>query len=180
MFIATTDAAGRPVCAVMARTGGADSDPPPLVRAPDARRLIFAIDEPGNTTGGLDVLAHRLQDSRAANDIGIGLLFVDFARRARYRVNGSGRLASDIDVVGWPAAAMVVEFTVVQAYANCPARIVAPGLRLTNRLALEQPALAGPARSRPTNGLWPPSASAPCNRHLSASRDRPDSHHACP
>ncbi|MEN2979450.1 pyridoxamine 5'-phosphate oxidase family protein [Tistrella bauzanensis] len=126
VFVATTDAAGRPVCAVMARTGGADRDPPPLVRAPDARRLIFAIDEPENTTGGLDVLARRLQDSRAADDVGIGLLFVDFARRARYRVNGSGRLASDIDAVGWPAAAIVVELTVVQAYANCPARIVAP------------------------------------------------------
>ncbi|AFK52909.1 hypothetical protein PJ900_18680 [Tistrella mobilis] len=119
VFVTTVDGTGRPVTAFKARPDDMPGQPP-LIRAADSKRLIMAL-QPWDD---LDVLDNCLQD-----DIGIGLLFVDFDRRARYRVNGRCRAVDPAAIEAemgtlWPQARALVEVTVDQAYANCPARIV--------------------------------------------------------
>lgn len=55
-----------------------------------------------------------------------GMIFVDFARRARFRVNGELRQAADAALPGFarPAGYRLMQMHLEQAYANCQSRIV--------------------------------------------------------
>jgi hypothetical protein len=65
-----------------------------------------------------------------------GLVFVDFARRARLRVNGALREASEGALPGFacPPGHRLVEVRVEQAYANCQSRIVRLEMKRPPRL----------------------------------------------
>lgn len=115
-FIATADADGN--CDASFR--GAEQDASgrmlPALKVLDARHLMFP-DFPGN--GLFNSLGNLLVNPR------IGMLFVDFARRLRGRINGLAEVRlADTDVRRiWPTAERVVHVAVEQAYPNCRARI---------------------------------------------------------
>ncbi|MEQ5306309.1 pyridoxamine 5'-phosphate oxidase family protein [Providencia rettgeri] len=55
----------------------------------------------------------------------IGMVFVDFERQSRARINGKATI-KDVDkniLSIWPNAQAYIEVTVEQVYGNCPARI---------------------------------------------------------
>ena len=89
----------------------------PLVAFGDARCFYFLLDE----REGPVLLARAGGAGCQA-----GLVFVDFARRARLRVNGQLRLAEDGALPGFqcPEGHRLMEMRVAQVYANCGARVV--------------------------------------------------------
>ena len=92
----------------------------PLVAFGDAQTFYFLL---GEAAGA------RLWQAVAQGDGKAGMVFVDFARRARrarLRVNGTLRLAAPDALPGFacPVGHRLVEARVEQAYANCQARIV--------------------------------------------------------
>jgi len=60
----------------------------------------------------------------------IGMLFIDFERRLRARINGRAKIIENQSVYAdiWPLAQRYIAVSVVQAYGNCQARI--PQMRL--------------------------------------------------
>ena len=105
LFLATVDPAGRPQCSYK---GGA----PGFVRVLDPATLAFPVYD-GNgmflSVGNLDATA------------AVGLLFVDFARPSRLRVNGRASVAVDDPLQEtWPGARAVVRVAVEQVFPNCP------------------------------------------------------------
>ena len=68
----------------------------------------------------------RFWQAVVPGDSKAGMVFVDFARRARLRVNGSLQLAPPDALPGFacPPGHRLVQARVAQAYANCQARIV--------------------------------------------------------
>lgn len=105
-FIATASRDGACDCSFRGAEQG------PAIRAIDDQTLIFP-DVPGNnlfnSLGNILVNPH------------IGLLFVDFARPARLRVNGCATIIEDGDAFHhlWPAAPRAVRVSVTQAFPNC-------------------------------------------------------------
>lgn len=89
----------------------------PLVAFGDAQTFYFLL---GEAAGA------RLWQAVAQGNGKAGMVFVDFARRARLRVNGTLRLAAPDALPGFacPVGHRLVEARVEQAYANCQARIV--------------------------------------------------------
>lgn len=103
-FLATADAEGRPTCSYK----GGD---PGFVRVLDERTLAFPLYD-GNGTflsaGNVLVNPH------------VGLLFLDFERGRRLRVDGTARVTTDDPLRStWPGARLVVRVTVRHAYPNC-------------------------------------------------------------
>ena len=104
-FLATADADGQPTCSYK----GGD---PGFVRVLDDRTLAFpCYDGNGMFLSLGNVLAHPP----------VGLLFVDFERQRRLRVDGSAELRDDAEsLAAWPGAQLAVRVTVRRVYPNCP------------------------------------------------------------
>ena len=115
-FIATADAEGHCDSSFRGREHTASGEPLPAVKVLDERHLMFP-DFPGNglynSLGNITVNPH------------IGLLFIDFTRQRRARVNGTAQIIPATPEVRevWPLAQAAVVVTVEQAYGNCAARI---------------------------------------------------------
>ncbi len=115
-FIATSSADGHCDCSFRGQEHDASGNPLPAVRVIDGGRLIFP-DFSGNglynSLGNIRVNPH------------IGMLFMDFERRRRARINGSAQIMAANDEIRsiWPTAQAAVLVTVEQAYGNCSARI---------------------------------------------------------
>jgi uncharacterized protein len=104
-FIATADAEGRPQCSYK----GGD---PGFVRVLDETTIAFPIYD-GNgmylTAGNVLVNPH------------VGLLFIDFERRRRMRLNGTASIADDDPLLAeYPEAQMVVRVAATEVFPNCP------------------------------------------------------------
>jgi uncharacterized protein len=104
-FVATADAQGRPDCSYK---GGL----PGFVRVLDERTLALP-DYDGNgmyrSWGNLLVNPH------------VGLLFLDFERPRRLRVNGTARIAADDPLrEHCPGAVFIVRVTAERIFPNCP------------------------------------------------------------
>jgi uncharacterized protein len=104
-FLATADAEGRPQCSYK----GGD---PGFVRVLDERTIAFPVYD-GNgmylSAGNVLVNPH------------VGLLFVDFERRRRLRLNGVAAVAEDDPLLGeFPEAQLVVRVRATEVFPNCP------------------------------------------------------------
>jgi predicted pyridoxine 5'-phosphate oxidase superfamily flavin-nucleotide-binding protein len=104
-FIATADAEGRPQCSYK---GGE----PGFVRVLDERTIAFPVYD-GNgmylTAGNALVNPH------------VGLLFIDFERRRRMRLNGVASVDEDDPLLAeYPEAQLVVRVAAGEVFPNCP------------------------------------------------------------
>jgi predicted pyridoxine 5'-phosphate oxidase superfamily flavin-nucleotide-binding protein len=104
-FIATADADGRPQCSYK----GGD---PGFVRVVDERTIAFPVYD-GNgmylTAGNALVNPH------------VGLLFIDFERRRRMRLNGIASVVDDDPLLAeYPEAQLVVRVRATEVFPNCP------------------------------------------------------------
>jgi predicted pyridoxine 5'-phosphate oxidase superfamily flavin-nucleotide-binding protein len=104
-FLATVDASGQPTCSYK----GGD---PGFVTVLDDRTLAFP-NYDGNgmylSMGNVDA-THR-----------VGLLFIDFGRQRRMRVDGAAELSHDDALLArWPSAQFVVRVRAERIYPNCP------------------------------------------------------------
>lgn len=102
-FLATADAQGRPSCSYK----GGD---PGFVHVLDERTLAFPVWD-GN---GMFVSAGNLSENPH-----VGLLFVDFPRGARLRVEGEAALDDGPLREEWPEAQLAVRVAVRLVYPNC-------------------------------------------------------------
>ncbi len=104
-FLATADEQGRPTCSYK----GGD---PGFVRVLDPRTLAF----PGYDGNGM-----FLSLGNALVNHEVGLLFIDFQRRRRLRLNGTASVSLDDPLLAsWPEARQVVRVTVREVFPNCP------------------------------------------------------------
>ena len=104
-FLATADAEGRPDCSFK---GGV----PGFVRVLSPHELAWP-DYDGN--GQFRSLGNLRSNPHA------GLLFVDWKRPSRMRVNGRAAVSEDDALLGtWPGAQLVVRIAVEQVFPNCP------------------------------------------------------------
>jgi len=104
-FLASVDATGQPTCSYK----GGD---PGFVRVADDRTLVF----PNYDGNGM-----YLSMGNVAATHRVGLLFIDFERQNRLRVEGSATLAfDDVLLAAYPEAQFVVRVTVDRIYPNCP------------------------------------------------------------
>ena len=104
-FLATADAAGRPQCSYK----GGD---PGFVRVVDERTIAFPSWD-GNgmylSAGNVLVNAH------------VGLLFIDFERRSRLRLNGVASIDDADPLLGvYPETQLVVRVRATEVFPNCP------------------------------------------------------------
>ena len=104
-FVATADAEGRPDCSYK---GGL----PGFVRVLDGRTLALP-DYDGNgmyrTWGNALVNPH------------VGLLFLDFEKPKRIRVNGTARLSADDPLrAEFPGSVFIIRVTASKIFPNCP------------------------------------------------------------
>lgn len=115
-FIATASPDGACDCSFRGHEELADGTPLPALKVIDPRTIVFP-DFPGN--GLFNSLGNILVNPH------IGMLFMDFARQRRARVNGRAGLhrANPAARAIWPMAEAVVTVEVVEAYGNCAARI---------------------------------------------------------
>ena len=115
-FLATADAEGRPDCSYKGGDAG-------FVRVLSPRELAWP-DWDGN--GQFRSLGNLRVNARA------GLLFVDWGRPSRLRVNGVARVEADDPLLGtWPRAQLVVRLAIEQVFPNCP--------RYIHRMQLVEP-----------------------------------------
>jgi predicted pyridoxine 5'-phosphate oxidase superfamily flavin-nucleotide-binding protein len=104
-FVASADAQGRPDCSYK---GGL----PGFVRVLDGRTLAFP-DYDGN---GM----YRSWGNVGVNPQ-VGLLFIDFEKPRRLRVNGSARISADDELMAqFPGAVFIVRVTADGIFPNCP------------------------------------------------------------
>ena len=104
-FLATVDASGQPTCSYK----GGD---PGFVAIVDDTTLVFP-NYDGNgmylSMGNVDA-THR-----------VGMLFIDFERQRRMRVDGTAALSSDASLLArYPGAQFVVRVHADRIYPNCP------------------------------------------------------------
>jgi uncharacterized protein len=104
-FLATADAEGRPDCSFK---GGM----PGFVRVVGPSQLAFP-DYDGNgqfrSLGNISANPH------------VGLLFIDWERPRRLRVNGVAEVSADDPLrASWPGAQLVTRVTARQIFPNCP------------------------------------------------------------
>ncbi len=129
-FLATADAAGRPDCSFK---GGA----PGFVRVLGGSELAWP-DYDGN--GQFRSLGNLLQNAHA------GLLFVDWRKPTRLRVNGTASMREEDELLeSWPGAQLVVRLAIEQVFPNCP--------RYIPRMQIDEPSpyvpVAGADAPRP-------------------------------
>ena len=104
-FVATADAEGRPQCSYK----GGD---PGFVRVLDERTIAFPVYD-GN---GMYLTA-----GNALVNPNVGLLFIDFERRRRLRLNGVASVADDDALLAeYPEAQLVVRVEASEVFPNCP------------------------------------------------------------
>jgi predicted pyridoxine 5'-phosphate oxidase superfamily flavin-nucleotide-binding protein len=104
-FIATADAEGRPQCSYK---GGE----PGFVRVLDERTIAFPVYD-GN---GMYLTA-----GNALVNPQVGLLFIDFERRRRMRLNGVASVAEgDALLAEFPEAQLVMRVEATEVFPNCP------------------------------------------------------------
>ena len=104
-FLATADAEGRPQCSYK---GGE----PGFVRVVDERTIAFPLYD-GN--------GMYLSAGNALVNPHVGLLFVDFERRRRMRLNGVASVDNDDPLLReYPEAQLVVRVAATQVFPNCP------------------------------------------------------------
>lgn len=115
-FLATADASGNCDASFRGREHDAGGRPLPVAKVLDAGRLVFP-DFAGNHL--YTSLGNILVNPK------VGLLFVDFERQRRLRVNGAAAiLPADAEIAAlWPTAPRAVLVSVEQAFPNCRARI---------------------------------------------------------
>ncbi len=115
-FIATASNTGHCDASFRGRDYDASGKALPALRVIDERHLVFP-DFSGN--GLYNSLGNIVTNPH------IGMLFVDFERQRRARVNGHAeiRIADDEIHSVWPQAQAAIFVTVQQAYGNCKARI---------------------------------------------------------
>ncbi len=104
-FLATADAEGRPNCSYK----GGD---PGFVRVLDPQTLVF----PNYDGNGM-----YLSMGNTLSNPEVGLLFIDFEKQKRMRLNGTARIepASSVEPA-YPEAQFVVKVSVRQVFPNCP------------------------------------------------------------
>lgn len=104
-FLATADREGRPDCSYK---GGV----PGFVKVLSSRELAWP-DYDGN--GQFRSLGNLVANPQ------VGLLFIDWARPGRLRVNGRAAVSADDPLrSAWQGAQMVVRVAVEQVFPNCP------------------------------------------------------------
>jgi len=105
VFVATADAAGRPQCSYK----GGD---PGFVRVLDEHTLAF----PSYDGNGMYLSVGNL-----AVNPQVGLLFIDFERRKRMRLNGDASI-DEVDplLAEYPEAQLVVRVRAREVFPNCP------------------------------------------------------------
>ena len=104
-FLASVDATGQPTCSYK----GGD---PGFVRVVDERTLVF----PNYDGNGMYLSMGNLAATHR-----VGLLFIDFERQRRIRVDGTARVRYDDPLLaGYPAAQFVVRVHANSIYPNCP------------------------------------------------------------
>lgn len=104
-FLATADAEGRPQCSYK----GGD---PGFVRVIDDRTIAFPVYD-GN--GMYLSFGNTLVNPQ------VGLLFIDFERRTRLRLNGVASIDEDDPLrAAWPEAQLVVRVRATEVFPNCP------------------------------------------------------------
>ncbi|MBP6117433.1 MAG: pyridoxamine 5'-phosphate oxidase family protein [Neisseriaceae bacterium] len=115
-FIATANQHGHCDASFRGSETNGQGEPLPALLVLDERSLIF----PDFSGNGL----YNSLGNMATNPH-IGMLFVDFGRQMRARVNGKTSLLAVDDAVLniWPMAQAIIHVAVEQAYSNCPARI---------------------------------------------------------
>ena len=104
-FLATADAAGRPQCSYK----GGD---PGFVRVVDERTIAFpSFDGNGMYLSAGNVLVNPH----------VGLLFIDFERRSRLRLNGVASIdEADAMLELYPQAQLIVRVRATEVFPNCP------------------------------------------------------------
>ncbi|PCE31114.1 hypothetical protein [Burkholderia ubonensis] len=122
MFVGVGGGGHAPVtCDIVQSMRDAHGEWLPVVTVLDTRTLRFALPRPAGQGDGGRIGAAQCDGN------GVGLLFVDFLRGIRYRVNGRAVVCNDPCDGGatpWPAGCPIVELTVRQAYGNCGTRVV--------------------------------------------------------
>jgi predicted pyridoxine 5'-phosphate oxidase superfamily flavin-nucleotide-binding protein len=104
-FLATADGEGRPNCSYK----GGD---PGFVRVLDERTIAF----PSWDGNGMYLSAGNLLDNPH-----VGLLFIDFERQSRLRLNGVASIDErDPLLAEYPGAQLVVRVRVREVFPNCP------------------------------------------------------------
>ncbi len=104
-FLATVDREGRPNCSYKGGSVG-------LVKVIDEHTLAFPLyDGSGMYLSAGNVLVNP----------NVGLLFVDFQRQARLRLNGSAFIQDNDPLLShWPEAEMVLRVKLREMFPNCP------------------------------------------------------------
>jgi predicted pyridoxine 5'-phosphate oxidase superfamily flavin-nucleotide-binding protein len=120
-FLATANDRGECDCSFRGREFNLSGKSYPLLKVVDEQTLVFP-DYSGNKL--YNSLGNMLVNPQA------GMLFVDFEKRSRARVNGRAEIIEDPRAYAeiWPTALRYVKVTVQQAYPNCKARV--PQMRL--------------------------------------------------
>jgi predicted pyridoxine 5'-phosphate oxidase superfamily flavin-nucleotide-binding protein len=104
-FLATVDARGHASCSYK---GGA----PGFVRVLDPHTLAF----PSQDGNGMFLSMGAVLETGE-----VGLLFIDFERQSRMRVNGTATIdPADPLLPAWPEAQLVVRVRVREVFPNCP------------------------------------------------------------
>ena len=104
-FLATCDEEGQPTCSYK----GGD---PGFVRVVDEHTLAF----PNYDGNGM-----YLSMGNIAEHAPVGILFIDFERQNRMRVDGIAAIVEDDPMLSaWPRAQFVVRVTAKRIYPNCP------------------------------------------------------------
>ena len=104
-FLATADDAGQPTCSYK----GGD---PGFVRVVDDRTLAF----PNYDGNGM-----YLSMGNLAMNPSVGLLFIDFERQRRMRVDGTAAIDVEDEFLSlYPEAQFIVRVTAQRVYPNCP------------------------------------------------------------
>lgn len=104
-FLATVDDQGRPNCSYKGGQRG-------FVRVLDEKTLAFPLyDGNGMFMSAGNVLANP----------DVGMLFIDFERQSRVRVNGTASIDFDDPLMAeYPEAQMIVRVAVRETFPNCP------------------------------------------------------------
>jgi hypothetical protein len=104
-FLATVDGEGQPTCSYK----GGD---PGFVSVVDDRTLAF----PNYDGNGMYLSMGNVEETRR-----VGLLFVDFERQRRLRVDGAAELRHEHPLLaGYPGAQFLVLVRAERVYPNCP------------------------------------------------------------